>query len=165
MIGGFGIYMSLLKGILFGIAHCFKSAPRQLDSQTMNNSANNEASEEVAHNPVIVAQSLQEHIPSYLTADQKTALTKALSRFPTNAEYYLVGKFQDELLQGDGWEKLQVLRFDTGEKKSVLGIILSNTCDVAPENPRDIPLNIVFAPIIPLSSYTSRNCSRPDVCR
>jgi hypothetical protein len=34
-------------------------------------------------------------------------------------------------------------------------VVLSNTCDVAPENPRDLPVNIIFAPLIPLEGYTA----------
>jgi len=103
----------------------------------------------------INSESIQEHIHPYLTLEQKEALAQALSRFPTDKEYYLIGKYRDELLQGDCWTKLQLRRFDTGERKGVSGIILSNTCDVSPENKREIPPNIVFAPIMKLSSYTA----------
>jgi hypothetical protein len=102
----------------------------------------------------ITPESIREQIPYYLTQDQKDGLTKALRDFPADTNYYLHA-YENELLQGDGWTKLQVRSFDTGEKKSILGIILSNTCDVAPENKRDFPAKIAFAPIIPLSAYVT----------
>jgi hypothetical protein len=117
----------------------------------MNGDSNTEISADSLQ--TVTANSIQQHIPHYLTLDQKKALAEALSRFPADSEYYLLGKYEDELLQGDGWRNLQLFRFDTGERKNVLGIILSNTCDVAPENVRGLPPNIIFAPIMKLSSY------------
>jgi hypothetical protein len=142
-----------LRSFLSHIWRHFQSEPDHKDSPAMNDAAVSGLSETVTPPPV-TSQSIQEHIPPYLTLDQKEALAHALSRFPADSEYYLLGKFQDELLQGDGWTKMQVLRFETGEKKEVLGIIFSNTCDVDPENMRELPTNIVFAPILKLSNYT-----------
>ena len=39
------------------------------------------------------------------------------------------------------------------KKKHVSGIIFSNTCDAAYENKRELPTNIVFAPVMKLASY------------
>ena len=102
----------------------------------------------------ITPESLRDQIPYYLTTDQKDSLIKALKDFPVETNYYF-NAYQDELLQGDAWTKLQLRRFENGEKESILGIILSNTCDVAPENKRDFPVNITFAPLIPLPAYVS----------
>jgi hypothetical protein len=102
----------------------------------------------------INVDSIREQIPYYLTEDQKEGLVRALKDFPTGINYYLNG-YQDELLQGYGWTKLQVRRFETGEKQSILGIILSNTCDVSPDNKRDLPVKITFSPLIPLRAYIS----------
>ena len=104
---------------------------------------------------VVTLTAIQDHIPYYLTLDQKEALANALNRIPSDYGYYLVNKFENDLLQGDGWTKLQVLRFDTGERKEVTGIIFSNACDVTCENTRDLPPNIVFAPIMKLLSYVN----------
>jgi hypothetical protein len=107
----------------------------------------------------ISVDSLHDQIPYYLTKEQKEGLLKALKDFPRNAPYYLTGQYKEEyqekLLQGDGWTKLKIFNFYTGEKASINGIVLSNTCDVTPENARDIPVNIVFAPIVPLSAYSA----------
>jgi hypothetical protein len=97
---------------------------------------------------------IREQIPYYLTTGQKDGLIKALKDFPIKTNYY-GNTGQGGLLQGDGWTKLQLRRFENGEKESVLGIVLSNTCDVASENKRDFPINITFAPLIPLSKYIS----------
>ena len=68
-------------------------------------------------------------------------------------QYYLLDRFQQEMLQGDGWKRLQLRNFETGEKIFINGVVLSNTCDVAPDNQRDLPVRIIFAPLIPLAVY------------
>jgi len=102
----------------------------------------------------ITPDSIKEQIPYYLTQEQKEGLVRALKDFPAKTNYYLNG-YQDELLQGDGWTKLQMLNFESGEKASILGIILSNSCDVSPENKRDLPVKITFSPLVLLSAYVS----------
>jgi hypothetical protein len=98
------------------------------------------------------AESIQRQIPYYLAEDQKNALVKALRAFPENINYYYEPS-EDGLLQGDGWSKFQVFNFSNGDRSLIRGVVLSNTCDIAPENSRDFPPKIVFAPLITLSSY------------
>lgn len=100
----------------------------------------------------ITAENLQEHIPYYLTAPQKEGLVRALADFPRNFPYYC-GGFESELLQGDGWKGFQIFNFVTGERASVMGVVLSNSCDVSTENARTLPVKITFAPLIKLSDY------------
>ncbi len=100
----------------------------------------------------ITAENIKEHIPYYLTQPAKDGLIKSLRDFPEKMNYYtLIHK--DDVLQGDGWNSLDILNFETAERKSIKGIILSNSCDISMENQRDLPIRIVFAPIIPLSLY------------
>jgi hypothetical protein len=56
-------------------------------------------------------------------------------------------------LQGDGWTKIEILDFATGARDKIKGVLLSNSCDINPNNPRDFPPRIVFAPLIPLQAY------------
>lgn len=100
----------------------------------------------------ITLEDIKENIPYYLTQEAKEGLVKALKDFPEKMNYY-TKKHQDELLQGDGWNSLDIINVETAERKSIKGIILSNSCDISPENTREIPARIVFAPIIPLSLY------------
>lgn len=100
----------------------------------------------------IMLEDIKEHIPYYLTQEAKKGLVKALKDFPEKMNYYTT-KHQDELLQGDGWNSLDTINLETAERKSIKGIILSNSCDISQGNPRDAPARIIFAPIIPLSLY------------
>lgn len=100
----------------------------------------------------ITLENINDHIPYYLTQEAKNGLVKALKDFPEKINYYTT-KCQDELLQGDGWNGLDIINLESGDRKSIRGIILSNSCDISPENPREVPARMIFAPIIPLSLY------------
>lgn len=86
-----------------------------------------------------------EYLPPYLTRENKIALVQALSEFPNNKHYYQADKYEQSILQGDCWTHLKIVQFLTGEQRNVTGIILSNTCDIDPGNPRDLPTRIVLS--------------------
>ncbi len=94
-------------------------------------------------------------LPKYLTAEQTRGLFSELSKFPGNFAFYTFrSDLQEQLLQGDGWRGFVAIDFVTGTRKEVSGMILSNSCDISAENQRDVPANILFAPLIQLSRYT-----------
>ncbi len=95
---------------------------------------------------------LKEHLPYYLTQDQQDGLVKALKDFPEKANYFTL-LHADQILQGDGWGGLYIMSFPSGNGKLVKGILLSNSCDIAPENKRNTPPLVTFAPLISLAKY------------
>ena len=97
-------------------------------------------------------ETIQEHIPYYLTQEAKDNLVKVLQDFPRNTPYYTT-RHPTAVLQGDGWSSLVLINYETGERKKVRGIILSNSCDIDPDNKRDIPAKLTFAPIVKLKHY------------
>lgn len=99
----------------------------------------------------ITTDSIKDQIPYYLTQEDKGHLVKALNSFP-RVDYYL-DRYPHELLQGDGWTSLEVIRLEDNERKLVKGILLSNSCDIDITNKRDLPAKIIFSPIIRLSRY------------
>src|SRR5690242_3972081 len=102
----------------------------------------------------ITSGTIRDHLPYYLTEEAKSGILKELENFHLGKmQYYLFNRYQDEMLQGDGWRRLQLRNFNTGEKIHINGMVLSNTCDVSPENRRDLPVKIIFAPLIPLEAY------------
>jgi len=98
------------------------------------------------------AETLGTYFPSYLTSDQKRLLADELRSFKDGMLYYTT-MFPDDVLQGDGWTKFSLVDLDTGAGRNVRGIILSNTCDIDPDNNRILPVNVLFAPIISLAAY------------
>lgn len=98
---------------------------------------------------------LQQFLPAYLTDDQKRLLAQELRTFRQGMPYY-TGLYPADTIQGDGWTRLQIYDFDAGLGRSVRGIILSNSCDIAPDNNRAIPAKLVFAPLVPLQAYAEK---------
>ena len=93
--------------------------------------------------------------PPYLFAEKKRELFSELLKFPENMSFYSNREeLREELLQGDGWKGFISISFQTGERKTVSGAILSNSCDIDPKNVRSLPGNILFAPLIELQKYT-----------
>lgn len=104
------------------------------------------------------ADSLRQQIPYYLTAEDRQVLVdelKAIAQGGT-VDYFLSphrDTFKSDMLQGDGWRGFQLFKFDTGERRSVQGLVMSNTCDVEPGNKRDVPARVIFAPLVKLADY------------
>lgn len=95
---------------------------------------------------------LKRQFPEYLTSDKKEKLAAALEAFESSSSPIYTTKEDDGLLQGDIWSGLEILDFDSGSRKWIKGMILSNSCDVSSENKRHAPPNIVVAPIVKLES-------------
>lgn len=103
----------------------------------------------------ITAESIQQQIPYYLSRAAKENLAKELQGFPRRIDYY-IDRYHDEVLQGDGWNSFVVVNIDNGERKTIRGILLTNSCDVSPENKREIPPTFTFAPIVRLEGYVKK---------
>jgi hypothetical protein len=104
------------------------------------------------------AESLRQQIPYYLAAEDRQVLVEELKAIVSGgtADYFLSryrDAFKADMLQGDGWRGFQLFLFDTGERRSVRGLVLSNSCDVDPENPREVPARVIFAPLVKLAAY------------
>jgi len=104
-----------------------------------------------------IFEQIKLYLPKYLTPTQTEDLYEELKKFPDFTTYYWDSdEFREQLLQGDGWRGFVVIDFGTGDRKSVSGMIVSNSCDIAMENARYYPVNILFAPLIKLEGYLDR---------
>ena len=100
----------------------------------------------------ITSESIKNQIPYYLSQKAKEHLAKALDNFPRQIDYY-INLYPDETLQGDGWTSVDVIRFEDGARKLIKALLLSNSCDIAPENKRDLPTKLSFASMVKLDRY------------
>jgi hypothetical protein len=98
------------------------------------------------------ASLIASQIPYYLAQEEKVALAQALRDWPRPIQYY-INRYQDEVLQGDAWTALPIRNFQTGELAYVDGIVLSNSCQIDPENSRALPTKVTIAPLISLGKY------------
>ncbi len=101
---------------------------------------------------IVNNDSISTQIPYYLTQEAKQGLIKALKDFPEKTNYF-TNLYPNELLQGDGIKSLEVLRFEDGSRKSIKGILLTNSCDMDLKNKREFPIKLTFAPLIKLDNY------------
>jgi hypothetical protein len=102
---------------------------------------------------VIDPQTMETYFPYYLTQERKEGLAIELSKFSDGNIDYYTDKLPDDILQGDGWYGFEVINFADGARRKTVGVVLSNTCDISSENRRDLPVKIVFAPVIKLDRY------------
>ncbi len=103
-------------------------------------------------------ESLQKQIPYYLTEPDRKALLAELKGFASgnSVDFFLSrhhDAFKETTLQGDGWSGFEFFIFESGERRTVRGIILSNSCDIDPENTRELSTQMVFSPLVKLSVY------------
>ena len=94
--------------------------------------------------------SLQSQVPVYLTDPQKAKLAKELASYEDGN--YFSEKPTELYLQGDIWEGFSIASTKTGEIKKIVGLTISNSCDISLENERYIPSKIAFCPIMKLQS-------------
>lgn len=94
----------------------------------------------------------KDFLPYYLTAEQKNGLASAMRDFSGRSHIY-TSHFSGETLQGDYWEKMPFMDFNTGKKDKLKVLVLSNSCDIDASNSRDFPIHMTYAPIISMSLY------------
>ena len=104
------------------------------------------------------AESLKQQIPYYLTAEDRKILVDELRTISKGgtADYFLSpfrDAFEADMLQGDGWRGFQLFNFETGKRRSVQGLVVSNSCDVDPSNARDMPARVIFAPLVKFADF------------
>ncbi len=99
----------------------------------------------------MVTDDIHDHIPKYLSSGKQAELIAALRDFE-NRPYYMT-RDSSEVLQGDGWSGLEIVRFEDGKRDAIKGIVLSNSCDINPKNRRDVPPRLIFAPLVSVDDY------------
>ena len=94
----------------------------------------------------------KDFLPYYLTEDQKIGLAQAMKTFPKKSNIF-TSLLQDQILQGDCWDKAPIVDVVTGQSDRVRVMLLSNSCDIDPSNKRDLPVSITYAPVIDFDLY------------
>jgi hypothetical protein len=110
-------------------------------------------------------EDLKLYLPKYLSDDSQKKLFSGLKDFPDNLDSrFYTTKLRGEpvIFQGDGIDNLIVLRLPDITKKEKACIVLSNTCDIDPNNKRNFPAQIVYSPIISLNDYIRKVLSKTN---
>ena len=105
---------------------------------------------------MISFEEIQKYLPQYLSEISQSVLFEDLKNFPNNLDQRLYsGQLmkEDTIYQGDGIDGLMVINLPDIKIKALPVIILSNSCDIHPENKRYFSSRIVYAPIFQLEKY------------
>ncbi|PKN26727.1 MAG: hypothetical protein CVU64_17190 [Deltaproteobacteria bacterium HGW-Deltaproteobacteria-21] len=95
-------------------------------------------------------------LPKYLSPEAEETLFEDLKQFPINIDKRLyTSRFTntETIFQGDGLEELLFVNLPEPQIGKGNGMVLSNTCDISPENKRFLPPSVVYAPIHKLGKY------------
>jgi len=98
------------------------------------------------------------YLPKYLSAEAQTKLFTELNQFPKNIDsrvYTQRLKNEPILFQGDGLPSLWVADLPNQTIRQTRVMVLSNTCDVAPDNKHLLGPRLLYCPIISLSKLES----------
>ncbi len=96
------------------------------------------------------------YLPKYLSLEGQTNLFKELKQFPENIDDRM---FTSRLIntrtifQGDALADVWVSNLPDPTIKKARVLVLSNTCDVAPENRRLLGPRLLYCPIIQFGKY------------
>lgn len=105
---------------------------------------------------MISLEEIKNYLPMYLSSESQGVLFKELKSFPDNIDSRFYTSALDDTdiyYQGDGVSDLIVVKLPELEARPLSSIILSNTCDISPENKRLFASNVLYAPIFKLSKY------------
>lgn len=101
-----------------------------------------------------IDDSIKLYMPKYLAEGSQDALYAELSLFPENLDSRMYTSMVDNVIyQGDGIRGLVVVSLPDPRMEPRTCLILSNTCDINPENERPFKGRIVYAPIVSLPEY------------
>lgn len=96
------------------------------------------------------------YLPKYLSVEAQASLFTELSQFPSNIDSRLYTmRLQQEptLFQGDGLAGLWVADLPSQKIDRARVMVLSNTCDIAPDNKRLLGPRLLYCPVISFSKY------------
>ena len=96
------------------------------------------------------------YLPKYLSQETEGKLFTDLRGYPESIDarmYGFIGKSASVLYQGDGLRGMPVTHLPSPEIKQLPCIVLSNTCDINPENEKKHAPNIVCAPVASIRKY------------
>lgn len=96
-------------------------------------------------------EELAKYFPAYLTHNQKLAVAEEFKAFP-KLNYY-IKRFETDYLQGDAWIDIPLASVGVDSRGPVVGVILSNSCDIDLANKRPVPPNVIVSPMLSLDAY------------
>lgn len=104
-----------------------------------------------------ILDEIRHYLPSYLSPSKQEKLFRELDKFPDNIDsrMYQPQHISDtHICQGDGIGNMPMVFLPDETIDNETAIVISNTCDISPENERRNPPSIVYCPIIDYDKYS-----------
>lgn len=97
----------------------------------------------------------KQYLPKYLSSESERELFECLKDFPKSMHKVYTNSLYSEkiIFQGDGLSNMYLVDIPSLRIEKNKALVLSNTCDIDPNNPRYIPPKILYSPILNLSKY------------
>ncbi len=95
-------------------------------------------------------------LPKYLSEEQLEKLFSELEDFPKNIDkrfYSRVLKRQPVFFQGDGFSEVPIADYVSCTFRQTKGFLLSNSCDISPDNKRIYNTYLSFVPLFDLIKW------------
>jgi len=99
---------------------------------------------------------IKKYLPKYLSREATEKLFQDLKDFPENIHNRLYGDIlesEKDVFQGDGLNDMPVINLPDPQVKNGYVLVLSNTCDISPDNKRIFSPRIMYCPIVRLSNF------------
>lgn len=101
-------------------------------------------------------EDLERYLPTYLSREGTTRLFKDLKQFEIDQRLYTSYLRKEQyLFQGDGITGVMFIELPSKISKDIDVMILSNSCDINPDNRTFLPIHLSYAPIVSLDKYSN----------
>jgi len=100
-------------------------------------------------------EDIEKYLPKYLSPENQKELYEQLKEFPNNISkiYGSDFTFNIGILQSDIVEDIPFFNLPDTNSKNTKVMVVSNSCDIDPENNRYIPPKVSYIPLISLDKF------------
>ena len=108
---------------------------------------------------MISIEEIKLYLPKYLSPESEKDLFDQLKTFPDNIDTRLYTRYVNDdnvIYQGDGLDGMLFVNLPDSHIAKVPSVILSNSCDIHPDNVRYLSPSIIYSPILNLGKYEAR---------
>lgn len=101
-----------------------------------------------------VIEDFQRQLPPFLTSAKKQEILDAIKDFPEKFNPYQYVKDDPFAEQGDIFFEVPFYFYETNQREPKIAMVLSNACDISPENKRYAPVKVITALLLKFDSYS-----------
>ena len=101
-----------------------------------------------------VIEDFQRQLPPSLTSAKKQEILDAIKDFPEKFNPYQCVKDDPFAEQGDIFAEVPFYFYETNQREPKIAMVLSNACDISPENKRYAPVKVITALLLKFDSYS-----------